>query len=141
MKRDPLVRLPDALTRPRRAADDARYVLGVDGGATKTLAAVLDMETGQVHIGHGGPSNQDAVGATAAVRALLEAADEAIADACISAERLAAAVLAIGGTDTEAIERIVRAIRTEGWLVVSVVVAAWATGAARCPGVASFAST
>ena len=141
MKRDSLVRLPEALTRPRGDAGDARYLLGVDGGATKTLAAVLDMDAGQLHVGHGGPSNQDVVGATAAVRALLEAADEAIAEAGISTERLAAAVLAIAGTDTEAVERNVRAIRTEDWLVVNDVVAAWASATAAGPGLAVIAGT
>jgi N-acetylglucosamine kinase-like BadF-type ATPase len=135
------VRLPDALTRPKRAPADARYVLGVDGGATKTLAAVLDMDGPQLHVGHGGPSNQDAVGATAAVRALLEAADEAIAEAGISADRLAAAVLAIAGTDTEAVARNVRAVRTEDWLVVNDVVAAWASATGAGPGVAVIAGT
>jgi N-acetylglucosamine kinase-like BadF-type ATPase len=141
MKRDPLVRLPDALTRPKRPSADARHLLGVDGGATKTVAAVLDLDTGRLHIGHGGPSNQDAVGATAAVRALLEAADEAIAEAGISPQRLAAAVLAIAGTDTEAIVRNVRAVRTEDWLVVNDVVAAWASATGTGPGVAVIAGT
>ncbi|HWX96149.1 MAG TPA: BadF/BadG/BcrA/BcrD ATPase family protein [Solirubrobacteraceae bacterium] len=141
MKRDPLVRLPGALTHPKRASADARYLLGVDGGATKTLAAVLDMDAGRLHIGHGGPSNQDAVGAVAAVRALLEAADEAITDAGISADRLAAAVLAIAGTDTEAIVRNVRAIRADDWLVVNDVVAAWASATGAGPGLAVIAGT
>jgi N-acetylglucosamine kinase-like BadF-type ATPase len=140
MKRDPLVQLPDALVRPQHRPD-ARFVMGVDGGATKTLAAVLDMETEALHLGHAGPSNQDAVGATAAVRALLEAADEAIAGAGISPERLAAAVLAIAGTDTEAVERNVRAVRTEDWLVVNDVVAAWATATGTGPGVAVISGT
>src|SRR2546421_1496385 len=140
MKRDPLVQLPEALVHPQRRAD-ARYVMGVDGGATKTLAAVLDMETEALHLGHAGPSNQDAVGATAAVRALLEAADEAIAGACIPPERLAAAVLAIAGTDTHAVERNVRAVRTEDWLVVNDVVAAWASATGTGPGIAVISGT
>ena len=40
MTAEPLIRLPPALSRPQHRAD-ARFVLGVDGGATKTLAAVL----------------------------------------------------------------------------------------------------
>jgi N-acetylglucosamine kinase-like BadF-type ATPase len=140
MRRESLVRLPEALTRPK-PAPDARYLLGVDGGATKTLAAVLDMDARELHVGHGGPSNQDAVGAPAAVRALLEAADAAIAQAGISADRLAAAVLAIAGTDTEAIARNVRAARTDDWLVVNDVVAAWASATGTGPGVAVIAGT
>ncbi|HEX4186624.1 MAG TPA: BadF/BadG/BcrA/BcrD ATPase family protein [Solirubrobacteraceae bacterium] len=140
MRRDPLVRLPQAITHPKRARD-ARYVLGVDGGATKTLAAVLDIQERTLHVGHGGPSNQDAVGADAAVHALLEAADVAIGQAGIPAERLAAAVLAIAGTDTEAIARNVRAARTEDWLVVNDVVAAWASATGTGPGLAVIAGT
>jgi glucosamine kinase len=140
MRRDPLVQLPEALTRPQSRAD-ARFVMGVDGGATKTLAAVLDMEKQDIHLGHAGPSNQDAVGATAAVRALLEAADEAIAGAGISPERLAAAVLAIAGTDTQAVEDNVRAVRTEDWVVVNDVVAAWATATGTGPGIAVICGT
>ncbi|HEV7584640.1 MAG TPA: BadF/BadG/BcrA/BcrD ATPase family protein [Solirubrobacteraceae bacterium] len=140
MRREPLVRLPEALTRPKPAGD-ARYVLGVDGGATKTLAAVLDIDAREVHLGRGGPSNQDAVGASAAVGALLEAADAAISQAGIPADRLSAAVLAIAGTDTEAIARNVRAARTEDWLVVNDAVAAWASATGTGPGVAVIAGT
>jgi N-acetylglucosamine kinase-like BadF-type ATPase len=140
MKRDPLVQLPDALVHPQRRVD-ARYVMGVDGGATKTLAAVLDMEAEALYLGHAGPSNQDAVGASSAVRALLEAADEAIAGAAIPPERLAAAVLAIAGTDTQAVERNVRAVRSEDWLVVNDVVAAWASATGTGPGIAVISGT
>jgi N-acetylglucosamine kinase-like BadF-type ATPase len=140
MRREPLVQLPDALTHPQPRAD-ARFVMGVDGGATKTLAAVLDIDRKDIHLGHAGPSNQDAVGATAAVRALLEAADEAIAGAGISPERLAAAVLAIAGTDTQAVADNVRGVRTADWVVVNDVVAAWATATGTGPGIAVIAGT
>src|ERR1700734_3568970 len=98
MKRESLVQLPDVLTQPQ-AHGQTRYVMGVDGGATKTLAAVLDLKESKLHVGHGGPSNEDAVGAEAAVKALLGAADEAIEVAGIEARELGAAVLAIAGTD------------------------------------------
>ena len=62
MRRDPLVELPHALAAPAPPSD-ARYVLGIDGGATKTLAAVLDLDRHEVHLAEGGPSNEDAVGA------------------------------------------------------------------------------
>src|SRR5271165_7144645 len=112
MKRDSLVQLPAILSSPQPRSD-ARYVMGVDGGATKTLAAVLDLREKQLHIGEGGPSNEDAVGAEAAVRELLRAADEAIAHAGIDAGQLGSAVLAIAGTDTDSIVRNVRAARTD----------------------------
>jgi glucosamine kinase len=140
MQRTPLVELPAVLAQeqPRR---DARYLLGVDGGATKTLAAVLDLQARVLHLGHGGPSNKDAVGADAAVRALLSAADEAIAAAGISSEQLGSAVLAIAGTDTAAIAANVRSARTDAWLVVNDVVGAWATATGAGPGVAVISGT
>ncbi|MGA2319693.1 MAG: BadF/BadG/BcrA/BcrD ATPase family protein [Solirubrobacteraceae bacterium] len=138
--RDSLVELPAALTgaEPR---PDARFLMGIDGGATKTLAAVLDLETHAIHLAHGGPSNQDAVGVKAAVGALLGAAQEAIARAGIAAEELAAAVLAVAGTDTEAIVEHVRSSRPQSWIVVNDVVGAWATATGAGPGVAVISGT
>jgi N-acetylglucosamine kinase-like BadF-type ATPase len=140
MERAPLVRLPDVIARPQPRSD-ARYLLGVDGGATKTLAAVLDQDSKTVHLGHGGPSNEDAVGAEAAVAALLQAADEAIAAARITEADVGSAVLAIAGTDTDAIARNVREARTDKWLVVNDVLGAWATATGAGPGVAVISGT
>ncbi len=140
MERTPLVELPAALLHPRARAD-ARFLLGIDGGATKTLAAVLDLDGGELHVAHGGPSNEDAVGAEAAVRALLGAADAAIAAAGITAGELGAAVLAVAGTDTDSIVEHVRGERDDGWIVVNDVVAAWATATAAGPGVAAISGT
>ncbi len=140
MTRDSLVQLPAALTRPR-VRPEARFVLGVDGGATKTLAAVLDLESGALHVAHGGPSNEDAVGPRSAVQAVLGAADEAIEQAGIAREGLGAAVLAIAGTDTDAFARHVRSARTDDWIVVNDVVGAWATATGAGPGVAAISGT
>jgi N-acetylglucosamine kinase-like BadF-type ATPase len=140
MKRDPLVHLPRALSEPT-PQPDARFVMGIDGGATKTLAAVLDLRAGALHLGHAGPSNEDAVGARSAVDALLAAADEAIERAGIGAEDLAAAVLAVAGTDTEAVAQHVLDARTERWIVVNDVVGAWATATGAGPGVAVISGT
>jgi glucosamine kinase len=140
MRRDPLVQLPPALAEPH-PRPGARYVMGIDGGATKTLAAILDLDTHAIHLGHSGPSNQDAVGPKAAVQALLSAADEAVARAGISEQELAAAVLAVAGTDTEAIARNLRSARTEQWIVVNDVLGAWATATGGGPGVAVISGT
>ena len=143
MDRDPLVKLPPALahfdTEP--SARQARFLLGIDGGATKTLAAVLDVERGALHVGHGGPSNQDAVGVQAAGRGLFEAADEALAEADIGDAQLDAAVLAVAGTDTDAVEAHVRAERSKEWIVVGDVVGAWATATGARPGVGAISGT
>ncbi len=118
-----------------------RYVMGIDGGATKTLAAVLDLETNALHLAHGGPSNEDAVGAQSAVHALLGVAEQALERALIGRDDLAAAVLAVAGTDTDAIARQVRAARSEGWIVVNDVVGAWATATGGRPGIGAISGT
>jgi N-acetylglucosamine kinase-like BadF-type ATPase len=144
--RSPLVQLPPQLAPSASASSasssaPARFLLGIDGGATKTLAAVLDVEGDRLHLGHGGPSNQDAVGAEAATQALLDAADEALAGAGASIDTLDAAVLAVAGTDTDAIVSEVRAHRPPEWLVVNDVVAAWATATGGEPGVGVISGT
>jgi glucosamine kinase len=140
VRRDPLVQLPDVLTRPQ-AGGDARYLLGVDGGATKTLAAVLDLREMTLHLGHGGPSNEDAVGAQAAVGELLKASGEALEQARVQMADLGAAVLAIAGTDTESVARSVRSEDRGAWIVVNDVVGAWASATGGGPGVAAIAGT
>jgi N-acetylglucosamine kinase-like BadF-type ATPase len=139
--RDSLVKLPAALTRPAPRAD-ARFLLGVDGGATKTLAAVLDLERGELHLGRAGPSNEDAVGAEAAVGALLHAAEEALARADLAPDaEIGAAVLAVAGTDTDAVVAHVREAGGGGWIVVNDVIGAWATATGAGPGVGVIAGT
>jgi N-acetylglucosamine kinase-like BadF-type ATPase len=141
MNRDPLVRLPPALAHSQTANGDARFLLGIDGGATKTLAAVLDLRSGELHLGHGGPSNQDAVGARAATQALLGAADEAIAGAGTSRDGLHGAVLAVAGTDTAAVAAHVRANAPAAWIVVNDVVGAWASATGARAGVGAISGT
>jgi glucosamine kinase len=119
----------------------ARFLLGIDGGATKTLAAVLDLERCQLHLGHAGPSNADAAGAQKAGRALLEAADGALAGAQIEDGQLDAAVLAVAGTDTDAVVAQVRDERSQRWIVVNDVVGAWASATGAQPGVGVISGT
>jgi N-acetylglucosamine kinase-like BadF-type ATPase len=140
MKRDSLVLLPTAFTHPRANAR-ARFVLGIDGGATKTLAAVLDLDRQLLYLAHGGPSNEDAIGAEAAVQALLDVADEAMDRAGISSRDLAAAVVAVAGTDTDAVARQVCSRRTSDWIVVNDVVAGWATATGARRGIGAISGT
>jgi glucosamine kinase len=144
--REPLVSLPPVLahfSEGQRAgrASQARYLLGVDGGATKTLAGVLDLQRGALCLGSAGPSNQDAVGVHAAGGALFDAADEALAQAGISDSELDGAVLAVAGTDTDAVVAHVRATRSPDWIVVGDVVGAWATATGARPGVGAISGT
>jgi glucosamine kinase len=143
--RDSLVRLPPVLARFPGAGEPpargVRYLLGIDGGATKTLAAVLDLERGELHLGHGGPSNQDSAGVGAAGTALFGAADEALAGAGISDGELDAAVLAVAGTDTDAVVAHMRERRSREWIVVNDVVGAWASATGAQPGVGAISGT
>jgi N-acetylglucosamine kinase-like BadF-type ATPase len=142
MNRDPLVQLPATLAAPGAPmAGGARYVLGVDGGATKTLAAVLDLERRVIHLGQAGPSNEDAVGARLAVKAVLDATDQALARAGIAQEELTTAVLAVAGTDTDSIDRHLSELRPGRWIVVNDVVGAWATATGARPGVGAISGT
>jgi N-acetylglucosamine kinase-like BadF-type ATPase len=146
VKRDPLVELPPELTHSDGAVKGpstrpARYLLGIDGGATKTLAAVLDVERREVHLGHGASANQDADGVRAAGLALFGAADQALAGAGIADAQLSAAVLAVAGTDTDAVREHVYQARSREWVVVGDVVGAWATATGARPGVGAIAGT
>lgn len=137
-----LVSLPPALAHfGAEQRSDARYLLGIDGGATKTLAAVCDIDRATLHLGHGGPSNQDAVGVQAAGEALFGAADQALAAAGIADDALDAAVLAVAGTDTDAVIAHVRAERSPDWVVVGDVVGAWATATGALPGIGVISGT
>ncbi len=166
MKRESLVTLPRALISPALGSEGsgrslavpttdgrdgglgssqgspgARFVMGVDGGATKTLAAVLDLRAQTLHLGHGGSSNPDSVGAHAATESLVRATDEAIGRAGIEREQLDAAVLAIAGTDTDAVAAHVRERCPSAWVVVNDVVGAWAAATEARPGVGVISGT
>jgi N-acetylglucosamine kinase-like BadF-type ATPase len=140
MEGQSLVVLPPELTRTAPRAR-GNFLLGIDGGATKTLAAVLDLESSTVYLGHAGPSNEDAIGPAAAVQALLGAADEALHSAGIADEDLGGAVLAVAGTDTAAVAEQLRRTRTESWTVVNDVVGAWAVATGAADGLAVIAGT
>jgi N-acetylglucosamine kinase-like BadF-type ATPase len=166
MEREPLVTLPPALIglgdRGRAAIESsespaissespaiessaidtrARFVMGVDGGATKTLAAVLDLQDRRLYLGHGGSSNADAVGARVATDSLVKATEEALARAGIAREQVDAAVLAIAGTDTDAVAAHVRERCPATWVVVNDVVGAWAAATDARPGVGVISGT
>lgn len=142
--RTPLIELPPVLQAGGEGGKPAgapRWLMGIDGGGTKTLAAVLDVEQGAVHLAHGGPSNPDSAGVEAAGAALLDSAAAAAKAAGVELEQLDAAVLAIAGTDTESVDRHVHRIAPESWIVVNDVVGAWATATGVRPGLAVISGT
>lgn len=75
------------------------YILGVDGGNSKTLA-VLACDSGEVRgIGRSGNSNHQGVGVAAAMEQVRAAAEGAFAMAGVSPERVDAAFYALAGAD------------------------------------------
>jgi N-acetylglucosamine kinase-like BadF-type ATPase len=135
------------MTIPRPLLDashpkGASHVAGVDGGATKTTAAVLDLETFHVSLGRAGPANVDAVGADASADALEAAMSGALKAAGIGGTSLGPTVLALAGTIPKTVEeRIRRTFSLSDAYFVNDVVAAWASGTWLDPGVAVISGT
>lgn len=78
------------------------YVVGVDGGGTKTVALLATADGHVVGRGVGGPANVQIVGAEAVRHALAAAIDAALAGATVAARRadVRAAVLGVAGVHT-----------------------------------------
>ena len=74
-------------------------VLGVDGGATKTDAVVMDVDGRILGSGRGGSSNWESVGLADAVNAIVLAVDGALAEAGHTRRDVVAAVFALAGVD------------------------------------------
>ncbi len=121
-------------------------LLGVDGGATKTVAAILDLDTGTVRIGRSGPSNPYTVGFDDAGRSVSASISVAAAAAGIRLDELTSSVLAIASADSPVeIGRLARALppqlRAGDHVIVNDVVAAWASGTLGLPGIAVISGT
>ncbi len=76
-----------------------RFVLGLDGGGSKTLALVADTRQRELGRGTGGSANYQAVGADAALAALDEAIGAACAAAGLPSSALAAVCIGLAGVD------------------------------------------
>ena len=75
-----------------------RYVLGLDGGGTKTECVLMDESRRVVTSSRGGPSNPMRVGFGGALAAVCEAARTAIASAKISTEAVVSLCAGLAGT-------------------------------------------
>src|SRR6185437_544650 len=71
----------------------------------------------------------------------VEVAERALERAGIEAAELGAGVVAVAGTDTEAIVRQFSAARSDDWIVVNDVVAAWAAATGAQPGIGAISGT
>ncbi len=80
----------------------AALLLGIDGGATSTVALLAEASTGRVlGRGHGGPSNIQAVGEQAGLQQLDAAVGSAFESAKLAYCPVAAAVLGLAGIDLD----------------------------------------
>ncbi|MBA4068025.1 MAG: hypothetical protein C0501_30835 [Isosphaera sp.] len=98
------------------ASEKRRLVLGIDGGATSTVAILADAATGrELGRGVGGPSNIQAVGEEVALAALDEAVGAAFAAAGVRRAAVAAAALGLAGVDLDG-KDVIRAWAARGGL-------------------------
>lgn len=78
-----------------------RFVVGVDGGGTKTAAAVVGDDLGVIGTGVGGPSNHRSVGMEASGANIAEAISRALKEAQAPLDALDAICLCLAGFDTD----------------------------------------
>lgn len=145
--------LPGA-TGQSAAAGPAGLLIGVDGGATKTIAATFNPDTGQASVAETGPSNPEAIGLDAAAKSINTAIMTALSahlDYLQDGQRqapetaISAAVLGIAGINThEEGQRLltrVPSLKSKVAMAVNDVVAAWASGLLASPGIAAISGT
>ena len=87
-----------------------RYVLGFDGGGTKTDCLLMDEQQRLLARARSGPSNPYRVGTKAAIAALREGANRAIADARVSGDSVAALCAGLAGVGRTALSEEMRAL-------------------------------
>lgn len=88
------------------------HVLGIDGGGTRTRAAIFGMDGEFLGLGYGGPSNYDDVGAAAAQRHLDDAVRAASHMAGVDRSTCAAAFLGMAGVVSALDRQHIRTIAT-----------------------------
>jgi N-acetylglucosamine kinase-like BadF-type ATPase len=90
-----------------------RYVLGIDGGGTKTRALIADEEGNAYGSGIGGPSNYDDVGTVKAKAGIAEAVQMARQQASLPDEPFASVFLGMAGVVSEKDRAAIHAITRE----------------------------
>ncbi len=76
-----------------------KYALGVDGGATKTMAVVGDRTGKVMGVGLAGPTNYQLIGMADAMKHLDDAVSSALSAAGLSVSQIDAATFGIAGAD------------------------------------------
>jgi len=122
------------------------YFLGVDGGATKTVAMVSDTKGHKISFGYGGPSNRDSVGPKKATSSVKKSIDEALSKLELSYNDITCGVFALAGIHTDEDRQWFR--KQFNYInppldlfIQNDVVAAWAAGTLCKPGIAVISGT
>jgi glucosamine kinase len=123
-----------------------QYVVGVDGGGTKTAAAVVAEDLSVAAKAITGPSNGRSVGTEAASVNIADAITQALATAATSLDQVSAICLCLAGFDTEldlpVPEQATRTLGYHGPVIIeNDVLGAWAGATAVRPGVVVIAGT
>jgi N-acetylglucosamine kinase-like BadF-type ATPase len=123
-----------------------QYVVGVDGGGTKTAAAVVAEDLSVASARTTGPSNGRSVGTDAASANIAEAIKQALDAAAATLDQVSAICLCLAGFDTELDLPVPQqAMRTLGYQGPAIfendVVGAWAGAIGVRPGVVVIAGT
>lgn len=122
------------------------WVLGLDGGGTKTVALVANEKGRVLGRGESGPANYHTVGLAAASAAVSGAVSAAIADAGLVGQALSAAFFAIAGVDRPTDRQVMASVIARTGLQCPVqldhdAVAALAGATGGVPGVVIIAGT
>ncbi|HKW23826.1 MAG TPA: BadF/BadG/BcrA/BcrD ATPase family protein [Ktedonobacterales bacterium] len=123
-----------------------RFVIGVDGGGTKTTAAVVGDDLCVLGAGTSGPSNYRSADRESSSRNIVDAATQALCVAQIPLERIDAICMCLAGFDTELDLPVPQcAITLLGYggavILENDVVGAWACATAGGPGIVAIAGT
>ncbi|MGL5510950.1 MAG: BadF/BadG/BcrA/BcrD ATPase family protein, partial [Microcoleaceae cyanobacterium] len=73
-----------------------KYVLGIDGGGTKTQAVLMDKTAKILGTGEAGPSNYQSIGEEQAKNSIIDAIIRAIADANLTMKTIDIAGIGLG---------------------------------------------
>lgn len=95
---------------------DSRLLVGVDGGNTKTLALVCDLDGRPLGFGNGGSSNWEGLGAEQAAAVIAEVVGQALAAAGRERGEIGWAHMGLAGVDwPEDVPRMQTALVQAGW--------------------------
>lgn len=123
-----------------------RYVVGVDGGGTKTNAVVYGENVGVIGAGTSGPANQRSAGMDTASANIAAAIGSALQAANVTLAQISAIILCLAGFDTDLDLPVPqRAARSLGYtgptIIENDVVGAWAGATEAQPGLVIIAGT